>query len=269
MSGSRIHAVEQVPVNEPLADVALSISLLAAGAAGHRAGVQHHRSPPALVEAGQGVLEPGPVALAGGDAAGGAEAVERIVLEYVRVEVLVPHRICDHDVVGCDPACGVLELRVDHGVATLDSDIHVVNDSVHMGDGIAVGLQFLPVELEGNAAGGIGFAGDQLELDEQPGGAAGVVVAVLAGLRAHQVRHQEAHLRGREELAGALAGAFGELAQQVLVGAAEEVGLHVGEAEPVPGIGKGLHHRGESGRVDITLAVALGSEVDQVYDARE
>ena len=74
-------------------------SFLLAGAASHRAGVQHHGRPPAIVQARQGVLEPGPVALACRDTAGGAEAVERVVLEDVLVEVLVPHRIGDHDVV--------------------------------------------------------------------------------------------------------------------------------------------------------------------------
>ena len=42
------------------------------------------------------------------------------------------------------PDC-VLELGVDHGVAALDPDIHVVDDGVHVGDGVAVGLQLLSV----------------------------------------------------------------------------------------------------------------------------
>ena len=95
-------------------------SCLAAGAAGHRAGVEHYRRPPALVEAGQGVLEPGPVAPAGGDAAPGAEAVEGIVGEEIRAEGLVPHGIGDYDVVvGNLTGCG-FELGVDHGVAAGD-----------------------------------------------------------------------------------------------------------------------------------------------------
>ena len=69
--------------------------------------------------------------------------------------------------------------------------------------------------------------------------------------------HQEADLCGGEELARALAGALGKLAQQVLVGAAQEVGLHVGQAEPVSGIGEGLHDGGEAGRIEVALAVAL------------
>ena len=54
--------------------------------------------------------------------------------------------------------CG-LELGVDHGVATGDFDVHVVDDGVHMRDGVALGLQFLAVELERDAAGGVEFGG--------------------------------------------------------------------------------------------------------------
>ena len=116
---------------------------------------------------------------------------------------------------------------------------------------------------------GSSSAGDELELDEQAGRAAGVVVAILAGLGAHDVRHQEPDLGWGEELARALAGTFRELAQQVFVGATEEVGLHVGEAEPVTGIGEDLDHGGEFGRVDVAFAVELGCEINQVDDARE
>ena len=56
--------------------------------------------------AGERVLEPGPIALAGGDAAGRAEAVERVVGEDVRREGLVPHRIGDDDVVVAHLAVG-------------------------------------------------------------------------------------------------------------------------------------------------------------------
>ena len=73
------------------------------------------------------------------------------------------------------------------------------------------------------------FAGDELELDEQTGRTAGVVVAIVAGLRAHDVRHQEPDFGRGEKLARALAGPFRELAQQVFVGATQEVGLDVGE----------------------------------------
>ena len=60
--------------------------------------------------------------------------------------------------------------------------------------------------------------------------------------------HEEADLGGGEELARALAGTLGEFAEQVLVGAAQEVGLHVGEAQAVAGVGESLDDGGESGR---------------------
>ena len=92
-------------------------------------------------------------------------------------------------------------------------------------------------------------------------------MAGFTGPRAHEVGHQEADLGGGEELAGALAGAFRELAQQVLVGAAQEVGLHVGEAEAVAGVGEGFDDGGEPSRVDVALAVAFGGEVHHVDHA--
>ena len=92
-------------------------------------------------------------------------------------------------------------------------------------------------------------------------------MAGLAGPRAQDVRHQEAHFGRREELAGALAGALGELAQQVFVGAPQKVGLHVGQAQPVARVGEGLDHAAQLGRVDVALAVALGGEVHHVDDA--
>src|SRR3546814_11782853 len=76
--------------DEPAADVALLVLVLAAATAGHRTGVEHHRGAAVVLEAGDGVLQPGPVGLAGGDAAGFLAAVEGVVLEALRVERLVP-----------------------------------------------------------------------------------------------------------------------------------------------------------------------------------
>ena len=144
-----------------------------------------------------------------------------------------------------------------------------MDNGVHVRDGIAFGLQFLTVELERYAAGGIEFTGDDLELDEQAGRATGVVVAVFSWLRSHDVGHQESDFGRGEELARALARPFCKLAQEVFVGATEEVGLDIGEAEPVTGIGEGLNHGGEFGRIDVALAVALGCKIHKVDDARE
>ena len=43
-----------------------------------------------------------------------------------------------------------------------------MDDGVHVGDGVAVGLQLLPAQLEGNAAGGVGLPSDQLSLMSSP-----------------------------------------------------------------------------------------------------
>jgi len=73
----------------------------------------------------------------------------------------------------------------------------------HLRDGVALGHQFLPVELERHLAGWIEFTRDELKLNEQPRRAAGVVVAFLAWLRTHDVRDQEADFGRREVFAGA------------------------------------------------------------------
>jgi len=102
-------------------------------------------------------------------------------------------------------------------------------------------LQLLTVEAEGKFFGdGIEFLGDELELDQQPGGTAGVVIGVLAGAGLKNFRHEETDLGGREKFAGTLARALGEFAQKVFVAAAEEVGLDVFKAEAVAGIGEDL-----------------------------
>ena len=62
---------------------------------------------------------------------------------------------------------------------------------------------------------------------------------------------------------------FGELAQQVLIGASEEIGLHVGETQAVAGIGEGLDYAAQLRRIDVALAIPLGSEVDDVDHAGE
>ena len=76
--------------------------------------------------------------------------------------------------------------------------------------------------------------------------------------------HQKADFGGSEKFAGTLTGAFCELAKQELVGAAQEIGLHVGEAEPISGIGEGFHNREEGSRIDVALAINLGGEVHKI-----
>ena len=81
------------------------------------------------------------------------------------------------------------------------------------------------------------------------------------------MRDKKAHLGRREEFAGALAGAFGELAQQVFVRAPEKIRLHIGQAKPVARVGKRLDHEAQLGGVDVTLAIALGCEIHNVDHA--
>src|SRR3546814_8399807 len=121
--------------DEPAADVALLVLVLAAATAGHRTGFEHHRGAAGVLEAGDGVLQPGPVGLAGGDASGFLEAVEGVVLEDLRVERLVPHRVGD-DQVEAFEGVAVAVLGVAHRVAAQHFALHVVDDAVHAGDGV-------------------------------------------------------------------------------------------------------------------------------------
>jgi hypothetical protein len=70
------------------------------------------------------------------------------------------------------------------------------------------------------------------------------------------MRDEEPHLGGREEFAGALTGTFREFPQQVLICAAEEIGLDIGEPEPIASIRKGLDDAAQLRRVDVAFAVA-------------
>ncbi len=75
-----------------------------------------------------------------------------------------------------------------------------------------------------------------------------------------------AHNLGRGvELADALAAAFGELADEVFVALADDVGLDVVEPEALGA--DGLDEVGEAVVVEVALAVGCGVEVDAVDDA--
>ncbi len=108
---------------------------------------------------------------------------------------------------------------------------------------------------------------NQLALDEQAGGTAAGIVNVHAGLGVHDSGHDEADLGRGVELAGALAAALGELADEILIAAADDVGLDVIETESLGA--DGLDEVAQAGVVDIALAVGGGVEVDAVDDALE
>ena len=94
-------------------------------------------------------------------------------------------------------------------------------------------------------------------------------MAFFTGSRAHDVCHEEADFGWGEKFTRALPGAFGKFSQEELVGAAEEIGLHIGKPQAVARIGEGFNDLDEFLRVDIALAIALGGEIHEVYDAGE
>ena len=232
------------PFDEQLADVALPVGALVAAAPGDRAGVQHHRHAPVRTERSQHVLHPAPVgAGAGRDAP--AEAVVGVVLVHAGGEVLVPHGIGGHQVEPAQAAVLLGETGVAHGVAQGDLGVDVVDEGVHARHGEGGGVDLLPEDLERGdwwmastlcpivPGLPVGLQQPQVALDEQAARAAGGVVDGHARLRVQQVCHQHADLARRVELAGALSLTLGELAQQVLVGPAQDIRLDILQAQAV------------------------------------
>ena len=104
----------------------------------------------------------------------------------------------------------------------------------------------------------------QLRLDAQAKGAGGRVVEIVTRLRVEDVANQMAHVGGREELAGAAA-PLGKLADEVLVGAAQEVGLHVVEAQAL--FAEDVDQARQGVVVEQALVALGGVEVAAVDDA--
>ena len=104
-----------------------------------------------------------------------------------------------------------------------------------------------------------------LAFHEEAAGAAAGVVDFHAGPGLEHPGHDAAD-RGRGvELAGALAAALGELADEVFVALADDVCLNVGQPEALGA--DGLDEVGEAVVVKVALAVGGGVEVDAVDDA--
>src|SRR5579871_57835 len=134
-------------IDKPFPNVALAVLVLRARPTSHRPGVEHHRRPAAVVETGECVLEPSPIALTTGDPTLRSEPIERIITKKIRIERLIPHRISNDDVVGSNTLpVGRLELWIDHRVTPRDLDGHVVDDRVHLRDRVALGRELLAVQ---------------------------------------------------------------------------------------------------------------------------
>jgi hypothetical protein len=86
----------------------------------------------------------------------------------------------------------------------------------------------------------------------------------MPGSGGEDAGHDDADLGRGVELAGALAAAFGELADQVFVALADDIGLDVVEPEALGA--DGLDEVGEAVIVEVALAVGGGVEVDPVDD---
>ena len=141
-----------------------------------------------------------------------------------------------------------------------------MDDHVHVGHGPGLGDVFLAEELQGGGLFCPSFLlhGD-LEFDEQAAGTAGGIIDRHAGLGSEHARHDGADLGWGVELPGALAAALGELADEVFVALADDVGLDVFKPEALGA--DGLDEVGEAVVVEVALAVGGGVEVHAVDDA--
>src|SRR6266566_2334940 len=113
----------------------------------------------------------------------------------------------------------------------------------------------------------VGFEEAQMAFDEKPRRSAGWVVDRHAWLGIEDAGHEAGHLGRRVELARALPLPLSELADKVLVGPAEEIGLDVLEAEPV--FAERLDQSSEPVVVHDGLACCRRVEIDGVDDTLE
>ena len=110
-----------------------------------------------------------------------------------------------------------------------------MDENVHAGHREGSGIDLLSTEAQRSGLrGGAEFVAEaELTFDEQSGRAAGGIVDFFAGLRIEDAGHEHGNFARGVELAGALSLSFGELADEVFVGAAEKVRLDVLESEAV------------------------------------
>lgn len=149
-----------------------------------------------------------------------------------------------------------------------------MDDHVHVGHGPGLGREFLAEQFQGRKLRWVligalfafcAFLHDDLAFHEETAGAAGGVVDFHAGLGLEDAGHDGADLGRGVELAGALAAALGELADEVFVALADDVGLDVVEPEALGA--DGLDEVGEAVVVEVALTVGGGVEVNTVDDA--
>ena len=216
LARQRHHAVHQVGLDDGLADLALARLV-----GRHRAVGEHEAGEPGGREVVDEVLHPGEVGVARG-----RHAVDPalVVLEQLAAPVAVVERRVGQHVVGLEVGVPV----VVEGVAVGDLRVDAADGEVHLGQppGGVVGLLAVDGDVAELAAVGLD---ELLALHEHAArAAAGVVDAALVG-REHLDQHAH-HVRGRVELAAALALGAGEPGEEVLVDAAERVLGAVGRA---------------------------------------
>ena len=158
--------------------------------------------------------------------------------------------------------------RLLQGVAKLDLRVQdVVEDQVHLGDGDHRAVAVLAVEHQVAAVAPL-LVHVLAGLDQHAAGAGSGVVDAHALGRLENLHHQAHDLAGRVELAALLAGAVGEVLDQVFVGRAQQVGkLEVVVDQHKLGLVEVVDQVFELGVGDLALVVDGGVEVDVAQHA--
>lgn len=146
-----------------------------------------------------------------------------------------------------------------------------MDDHVHVGHRPGLRRVLLAVELKRRvilARSQVHFFFEhELALDEKSRRAAAGIVHGHARLGVENARHDHADLFWRVELAGAGDAALGEFADEIFVGAADDIGLDVGEPEAL--LADALDQIAQAVVVEIAHAVGGGVEIDPVDDSLE
>ena len=163
------------------------------------------------------------------------------------------------------------KLGIFEAVADLDLALHVMDDHVHIGHRPGFRRVFLAVELERRVSFARAeihfFFEHQLAFDKQSRRAAARVVNGHARLRVENPGHDHADFFWRVKFSGAGDAAFGELADQILIRAADDIRLDIVQAQAL--FTDSLDQVTQAIVIQIAHAVRRSVEINPVDDPFE
>ena len=230
LAGQGDHAVDEVVLDQLLADLAFAL-----GVGGHGAVGEDEAGDAVFGELGHHVENPGVVGIAGGR---GVVAVPACVVDELvgAAPVLQVEGGIGHDVVGLEVGVLILEEGIGGDFAEVGGE--PAHGEVHLGQLVGGGGELLPVD--GDVLGAAVVAFDKLDRlhEHAAGAAAGVVDLAFVGLDHFGDEIDDA--LGGVELAPELALGGGELAEEVFIDPADGVLFLVADGvDVVDGIDEG------------------------------